>query len=65
MQREPKEGESSHYVYLSEVLIAEALQRINEILLDVNVQRVLELCQPRHGLANIDQGAAYHTETHL
>lgn len=62
----PKESEKKrHYVYFSEVLIGEALQRIDEILLDVDVQRVLELCQPRHGLAHVDQGAAYHTETHL
>lgn len=52
-------------MYFSEVLIAEALQRIDEILLDIDVQRVLELGQPRHGLANVDQGAAYHTETLL
>lgn len=58
-------AQRSHYVYFPEVLIAEALQRIDEILLDVDVQRVLELSQPRHSLANVNQGAAYPTEIYL
>lgn len=52
-------------MYFSEVLVTEPLQWIDEVLLDVEVQGVLELCQPRHGLANINQGAACSTETHV
>lgn len=41
---------------LLQVLVTQVLQGVNEVLLDLYVQRILHLCQALHGLPRIQQG---------